>query len=133
QHRGFTLVEMLVVIAVMVALLGLVAAVAPRFNERQRPSKGAGQLQSWLNLAKNRALRDQRPRGLRLPSVTGTTVGTYSFTYIKELQFIELPEVFTGGTLEIPDHNLYGPGLQPPADRYRYVYLSCIVLGERTR
>src|SRR5438067_973411 len=69
NRSAFTLVEMLVVIAVIVALLSLVAAVAPRFGERQRPSRGAGQVQSWLNLAKQRALRDQRPRGIRLPSV----------------------------------------------------------------
>ena len=51
-------------------------AVAPRFGERQRPSRGAGQLQSWLNLAKNRALRDQRPRGIRLPPVSGVSPGS---------------------------------------------------------
>src|SRR5207248_9565455 len=103
QRRAFTLVEMLVVIAVMVALLGLVAAVAPRFNERQRPSKGAGQLQSWLNLAKNRALRDQRPRGIRLPPLLNSPAEA---SYVTEVQFIELPEVFTGGTLWVPDYNV---------------------------
>ena len=75
-RSAFTLIEMLVVLAIMTALLSLVALVAPRFGERQRPSRGAGQLQSWLNLAKNRALRDQRPRGIRLPPVTGTVIGS---------------------------------------------------------
>jgi hypothetical protein len=108
-------VELLVVIAVIVALLGLVAAVAPRFGERQRPSRGAGQLQSWLNLAKQRALRDQRPRGIRIPNVANNAAG---YAYVTEVQFIELPEVFTGGKLWVPYNN------SSTADRYSYVYIS---------
>jgi len=121
NRSAFTLVELLVVIAVIVALLGLVAAVAPRFGERQRPSRGAGQLQSWLNLAKQRALRDQRPRGIRLPSVPNNAAG---YAYITEVQFIELPEVFTGGQLWMPYDNTM------TADRYAYVFLANVELGD---
>jgi prepilin-type N-terminal cleavage/methylation domain-containing protein len=117
NRSAFTLVELLVVIAVIVALLGLVAAVAPRFGERQRPSRGAGQLQSWLNLAKQRALRDQRPRGIRLPSVSNPAWPP-GVSYETELQFIELPEVFTGGQLWVPYNQT------ATADRYSYVFIS---------
>src|SRR5262245_32805075 len=82
-RRGITLVELLVVLAIMTALFGLVAAVAPRFGDRQRPSRGAAQLQSWLTLARNRALRDQRPRGIRMPSIPNNAGG---YAYITELQ-----------------------------------------------
>jgi prepilin-type N-terminal cleavage/methylation domain-containing protein len=128
MRSAFTLVEMLVVLAIMTALLSLVALVAPRFGERQRPSRGAGQLQSWLNLAKNRALRDQRPRGIRLPPLYGVSPGA---AYITELQFIELPEVFTGGTLWIPDISVSAQ--QPvPANRYQFVTLTGVELGDPT-
>lgn len=121
QHRrtAFTLVELLVVLAIIVGLLGLVAAVAPRFGERQRPSQGAGQLQSWLNLAKSRALRDQRPRGIRLNPIFNVNPAA---SYITEVQFIELPEVFTGGRLWIP----YNTGAT--ADRFTYVLLQGVEL-----
>src|SRR6478735_350150 len=49
RRFGFTLVELLVVIAIMVALMAMIALAAPRFAERQGPSRGAMQLQSWLN------------------------------------------------------------------------------------
>ena len=55
HRRGVTLIELLVVMAIIAILATLIVAVAPRFGERQRASRGAGQLQSWLNLAKQRA------------------------------------------------------------------------------
>jgi prepilin-type N-terminal cleavage/methylation domain-containing protein len=125
-RRAFTLVELLVVIAVIVALLGLVAAVAPRFGERQRPSRGAMQLQSWLNLAKQRALRDQRPRGIRLPPLIGVPAEA---SYITEVQFIELPEIFTGGQLWVPDPRLSAVRPPVPANLYQFVYLEGVELG----
>jgi hypothetical protein len=51
-------------------------------------------VQSWLNLAKQRALRDQRPVGIRLPAITGV--------YITELQYVELPGENVGGTVIVP-------------------------------
>jgi prepilin-type N-terminal cleavage/methylation domain-containing protein len=115
-RRGITLVELLVVITIVAALFALVAAVAPRMGERQRASRGAGMVQSWLNLAKQRALRDQRPRGIRLPWVPANN----GIAYVTELQFIELPEVFTGGHLWMPYDN--SPGLL--SNRYLNVRIA---------
>lgn len=127
-RTAFTLVEMLVVIAVIVALLGLVAAVAPRFGERQRPSRGAGQLQSWLQIAKQRALRDQRPRGIRLPAVSNPAwpVGV---AYVAELQYIEMPEVFTGGQLWVPDPAVSAT-TPTVSNQYQFVRLLGVELGD---
>ena len=105
MRSAFTLIEMLVVLAIMTALLSLVALVAPRFGERQRPSRGASQLQSWLNLAKNRALARSAAARHSLAARHGTVVGPNSFAYVTELQYIELPEVFTGGQLWTPYSN----------------------------
>src|SRR5262249_18672993 len=101
-RRGITLVELLVVTAIMVALFGLVAMIGPRIGERQRASRGASMVQSWLNLAKMRALRDQRPRGIRLPPLANVAPEA---SYVTELQYIEIPEDFNGG----PDSYIWVP------------------------
>lgn len=109
-RRGFTLVELLVVIAIIVALMAMIALAAPRFAERQGPSRGAMQLQSWLNLSRQMAIRDQRPRGIRMLPPIGLTVRDNDKNYSRELVYIEQPDDFVpapiGGTAE-----LWFPGL----------------------
>jgi prepilin-type N-terminal cleavage/methylation domain-containing protein len=104
-RRGFTLVELLVVIAIMVALMAMIALAAPRFAERQGPSRGAMQLQSWLNLSRQMAIRDQRPRGLRMLPPVGLQYMDNDKNYCRELVYIEQPDDFypapIGGTAEL--------------------------------
>jgi prepilin-type N-terminal cleavage/methylation domain-containing protein len=105
-RRGFTLVELLVVIAIIVGLMAMVALAAPRFAERQGPSRGAMQLQSWLNLSRQMAIRDQRPRGIRMLPPIGLTFRDNDKNYSRELQYIEQPDDFYpapigGGTAEL--------------------------------
>src|SRR4051812_22158785 len=94
HRRGVTLIELLIVMAILAVLATMIVAAAPRFGERQRATRGAGQLQSWLNPAKQRAIRDQRPVGLRLPVTSGT--------YITELVYVEMPDEGVGGTVTVP-------------------------------
>src|SRR5262245_19527956 len=104
-RRGFTLIELLVVIAIMVALMAMIALAAPRFAERQGPSRGAMQLQRWLNLSRQMAIRDQRPRGLRMLPPVNQLIRDNDKNYAKELVYIETPDDFSpapiGGTAEI--------------------------------
>lgn len=65
-RRGFTLVELMIVIFLIGILLALATAFVPRLQERNKVTQGASQLQGWLNQAKQWALRDQAPRGIRL-------------------------------------------------------------------
>src|SRR5580700_7985484 len=95
RRPGVTLIELLVVIGIITTLATLIVAVAPRFGERQRASRGAGQLQSWLNLAKQRAIRDRRPVGIRLPS-------NPSGPYITDALYVEVPDEAIGGTVTVP-------------------------------
>lgn len=90
KRAGFTLVEMLVVIAIIAALFAMIVLMFPSFNASKRAGNGATMLQGWLYQAKQRAFRDGAPRGLRL-FVSGTLV--------TECQFIETPDDFTGGTI----------------------------------
>jgi prepilin-type N-terminal cleavage/methylation domain-containing protein len=130
RRAGVTLVELLVVIAIITALSTLIIAVAPKFGERQRSSRGAGQLQGWLNLAKQRALRDRRPVGIRLPHQNSGdspqfgngAVGLMhqaASAYVRELQFVQTPDDTVAGTFTVP----YNP---PPdtAHPYRYLMLT---------
>ena len=87
---GFTLVELLVVIALIMVLGGIAVMFVPRIEEGQRAARGASLLQGWLNIAKQRALRDQQARGLRL-YVSGGIV--------TDCQYLDQPDDFTGGTL----------------------------------
>src|SRR5437588_10342280 len=66
RRRGFTLVEMLVVLALMLVLAALAVAFVPRMNERAKTPRGASQLQMWLLIARQWAKRDNIPTGIRL-------------------------------------------------------------------
>src|SRR3954471_2581474 len=101
-RRGLTLIELLVVIAIIVVILALVAVVGPHFSERQRTTRGATQLQGWLMIAKQRALRDGAPRGIRLPALTGSP--PYA-QYISQVQYIEQPDAYTPATIDATGAN----------------------------
>jgi prepilin-type N-terminal cleavage/methylation domain-containing protein len=108
RRPGVTLIELLVVIGIITALATMIVAIAPRFGERQRASRGASQLQGWLNLAKQRALRDRRPVGLRMPVVSGASTNTvdpayqYASQYVREVMYVEVPDESIGGTVTVP-------------------------------
>ncbi len=88
-RRAFTLIEMLVVIALLLILLTVAAAMFPRFAENQRIVKGADQIQGWLLIAKQRALRDRRPTGIRFVGAPGQP--------ITEMIYIQQADDYSGG------------------------------------
>ncbi len=85
---AFTLIELLVVIALIGFMAALGIMVVGNVNEESRSPRGASQVQQWLQIAKNRALRDRAPRGVRL--IRDTTNPNYVFS----LQYLEQPEDF---------------------------------------
>jgi prepilin-type N-terminal cleavage/methylation domain-containing protein len=66
QRFGFTLVELLVVMSLIAILATIAIAFFPNAASAAREARAAQALQSWLNIAKQRALRDGAPRGVRL-------------------------------------------------------------------
>jgi prepilin-type N-terminal cleavage/methylation domain-containing protein len=91
SRRGFTLIELMVVIIIIVLIAGIAAYVAPRLEQSQKATRGASQLSSWLLIAKQRALRDRVPTGLRLIADANNLV--------REVQYVQQPDPFTGGSV----------------------------------
>lgn len=95
--HGYTLVEVLVVIAIMLALGSMMVAINIKSGERRAALEGAERLSGWLLLAKQWALRDQAPRGLRLivDSNPFTPDGPNpTFGMVVQLQYIDQPDAW---------------------------------------
>jgi len=89
KRAGFTLIEMMVVMALIALLTAMVMLIAPNILDKDRARDAATQLQGALQNARMRAMRDGVPRGVRLivdPSSTGAT-----FTTSSSYQYIEIP------------------------------------------
>jgi type II secretory pathway pseudopilin PulG len=86
---AFTLVELVVVIGIILALAALTIMIFPRLQDSTRVAKGADVVQGQVYLAKQLALRDQLPRGVRLLQD--------SSGYFTSLQLIEQPAPYIVG------------------------------------
>jgi type II secretory pathway pseudopilin PulG len=89
------LIEMLVAIGILLTLAALTVAFLPAISNYQKVQQAASRLQGWLLAAKQRALRDQLPRGIRLNVVSDPFFGTV----VREVQYIEQPDDFSQGTI----------------------------------
>lgn len=108
RRKAFTLVEMLVVIAIILALAALAAAFAPRVNDNQKMTRAVDNLEQWLLIAKMRAKRDGLSTGLRFIQAPGDPVLIPGPAY-SQFQYIQQPEPLSGGIF------LGGPSPTPPA------------------
>jgi prepilin-type N-terminal cleavage/methylation domain-containing protein len=113
KRKGFTLVELMVVMGIIALLTAMVMLVAPNILDKDRARDAATQLQGVLANARMRAMRDGVPRGVRLildpplasqaglfPTVTTPPPASQTeFTFItaSSYQYIEVPPwlVFT--------------------------------------
>ncbi len=92
-RRGYTLVELLVVMSLMILLAALAVGVSySGMVGSQKVISGADRASGWLLIAKQRALRDGAPRGVRffLSAATAPATGFVS----TEAQYIEQPDVW---------------------------------------
>ena len=102
SRPAFTLIELLVVMALMAVMAGFAILFFPNAASSAREARAATNLQGWLNIAKQRAMRDQAPRGLRL-WVTSTTVNGVTIpNVVTDCQYIEQPDDFSGGRIFTP-------------------------------
>src|SRR5437016_4256976 len=94
RRPAFTLIELIVVMSIMAVLAAMVVSVWS-LNGRNKAMSGASQIQNGLLVAKQRALRDQVPRGIRLVLDSAPPPGITA--QASTFQFIEQPDNFTGG------------------------------------
>ena len=93
NRSGFTLVEMLVVLGIILLLAVTTVLFMPRIQEQQRVRQGADLLQGWLLMAKQRALRDRIPTGIRLQR------SAQNPNYVQDLQYIQKPDDYAQGVI----------------------------------
>jgi prepilin-type N-terminal cleavage/methylation domain-containing protein len=103
RRPAFTLVELLVVVALIVLLAALVVAVSQSgLLGSQKVVSAADRASGWLLIAKQRALRDRAPRGVRFlltpvqdPLLNPPSSGDpnyQSYYMATEAQYIEAPD-----------------------------------------
>jgi len=87
-RRAFTLIEMLIVIGIIVLLLTLGAMFLPNLDRNKGVPNATTQVEGYIRLARNQALRDGAPRGVRLIVDPNDPSGTQVYA----IQYIEQPE-----------------------------------------
>lgn len=112
RNRGFTLIEILVVITILLILTALVIA-AFRGNEAQKVRDGGRSVQSSILAARDRALHAGKMRGIRInrdPSDTNLGVG---LSYVQPLDYL----AYGPNAISLERIDLDGDSIpDPPAD-----------------
>jgi prepilin-type N-terminal cleavage/methylation domain-containing protein len=91
-RTGFTLVELVVVMAIIVTVASIAALVLPDLLRSDKMVQGANLIQGILLNARQRAIRDQVPSGIRFYEITDPVVG--SRTICNEMVYVQKPDDF---------------------------------------
>jgi prepilin-type N-terminal cleavage/methylation domain-containing protein len=96
QRDAFTLIELLVVIALILIIAALGVAFLPGIGDTARQAQAASMLQQWILTAKQKAIRDQVPAGLRINAVAVIDPATKKAGLIqaRQCQYISQPDDF---------------------------------------
>lgn len=95
RRPAYTLVELLVAIGLLIIIIALTTAIANSgaFGS-QRVVSAADRVSGWLLIAKNRAVRDNAPRGLRFMITPSTSTFQTRVGHVQEMMYIEQPEIW---------------------------------------
>jgi prepilin-type N-terminal cleavage/methylation domain-containing protein len=94
---GFTLVELLIVMGLIVLLAALAVMFLPNLDRNKGVPNATTQLEGWIRIARNEALRDAAPRGVRLIQDPNDP------TRVNAIQYIEQPDpIAPRGTVTQP-------------------------------
>ncbi len=112
QRFGFTLIEMLIVMALILILASITVAFLPGAIEKQKSSRAADLLQGWLLVAKQWAKRDGLATGIRLQLPSGASGA--GVRWVTDLQYIQQADDWTSPTAISIDVIPYPP---PPGNQ----------------
>lgn len=120
RRPAYTLLELMVVVALIIVLATLTVAVAnSSLVDSYKVVGGADRVSGWLLQAKQRALRDKTPVGLRL--IRGSTnPADPEYYFCRQAQIVELPTLYAPN--QDPSLNSLPPGA--PFVAIRYVNLT---------
>ena len=113
DRTGFTLTELMVAMAVIIVLAAIAAAVVPGALSQDRTTDGAAIVRQYLMIAKNRAARDNLPRGLRFIISADPTNPNKNIGWSTEMQEIEAPEVLVPNIIQTTRANTHLPPVNP--------------------
>ncbi len=108
ERSGFTLVELLVVITIIVILLTMTLLTVNFTNEADRVKGAAGQVQSFLAGARDRAIYAKEPRGVRFFVNPENPRAVTTMAYIAPGGSWSSPENSANISLERVDGNVDG-------------------------
>jgi prepilin-type N-terminal cleavage/methylation domain-containing protein len=104
-RSGFTLVEMLVVLTIIMLATSIAVAIVPRIVTNEKASRGATLVQGMLLAAKQRAVRDRTAAGVRLIVTQDTLTAPPGSTRLicTELVYVIQPDdlVISGDSMQI--------------------------------
>ena len=108
---GFTLVEILIVITILLLLISITVYSVNFARDSERASGGAGKLQSFLAGARDRAIYSKSPIGVRLflDSEDDPAAGTGQRRTVSAMYYTDPGETWTEGAIRLfrwdPDFN----------------------------
>ncbi len=146
SRRGFTLVELLVVVSIMLILAGITLTTINVTMDEERIGTGARQVQAFLEGARDRAIYAREPRGVRfiidqnlsdLGSASPYVAPKY---YCKSMVYIGPPSKFSEGFVSVYNNlsNSSDPNnlllISLPTNRWHKLYRrGLLVDGARIR
>jgi prepilin-type N-terminal cleavage/methylation domain-containing protein len=129
RRAGFTLIEMLVVITIVVVLASISAGLYTGMANADRIRSSSRQIQSYLEGARDRAILSQKPRGVRFltdsanPGLVRTMIFIGQTEPIMGLLRVDPADANNYKLVEIYSLNSSDPDYAPPNRQWSNLYL----------